>query len=122
MNTALSLLLQAEPCPIEECGSEVLAIFIIFVGLISCTAALILSFYFSKTKSGIGRAVAFGKLAEAVNMFVIIVFTLCYYCDWFVEMPDALATVLHLSAIMVTLVSSIHLAFQTQQILDRNET
>ena len=86
----------------------------------ACLAALTMSWWFWRAKAPIGKAVAIDKLAEAINMAVILTFAVAYYLDLFVKMSVFVAGSLRLAAIFATLISSMHLGWQTHKIIEKD--
>lgn len=96
---------------------EYLEICTIVLGILSASAAFSMSIYFARTSAGIGKAVALDKFAEGINMLVILTFAIVYFTDVFQKMPVLWAASLRILAILATLGSSLHLAYQTRQVI-----
>lgn len=95
-----------------------LELFVIVFGTFAALATFVMSFYFSRTGYGIGRAVALGKLAEGLNMIIILIFATTYFCDWFARMHAITAACLRIAAVAATIFSTVHLAIQTKRVID----
>ena len=83
-------------------------------GIIAAVAAMTVAVFFFRTNSRIGRAVGIDKMAECINMAVIVAFAMFYYLDILALMPIVLAIILRLISISATMFSSINLARETR--------
>ena len=91
--------------------------FIVCWAVITGARTLAIAVYFLKSPEGIGKAVAYDKLAEFFNVAVICFFALTQKIGILEDLSITEQNVIRLFAITFVLGSSIHLSYQTKKII-----